>query len=73
MDAMRGEERVCMAHNDIIISSDEEYDSGRSQIPSKSVTSSNKASTFPAKHKSNNEETPLEKLIRDPSHQNKKI
>ena len=61
MDAMKEEERVCMAQNSIIISSDDEYDSGRRAIPSKPVMSSNKASIFPAKHKSNNEETPLTK------------
>ena len=46
-DEIREEERVSMAHNAIIISSDEESDSGRRQIPSKPVTSSNKESTFP--------------------------
>ena len=72
MDAMREEERVCMAQNNIIIfseylssdesleiSSDESFGSGRRQIPTKPVMSSNKSSTFPAKHKSDNEETPL--------------
>ena len=29
MDAMREEERVCMAHNAIIIFSDDKYNSGR--------------------------------------------
>ena len=62
-----------MAHNAIIISSDDESDSGRRQIPFKPVTLSNKAFTFPAKHKYDNEETPLKKLIRDPSHRNKKL
>ena len=37
-DAMREEERVCMAHNAIIISSDDESDSGRREIPYKPVT-----------------------------------
>ena len=73
INAMREEERVHMAHNAIIILSDKEYDSGRRQIPSKPVTSSNKSSTFTAEHKSDNEETPLEKLIRDPSNRNKKL
>ena len=41
-DAMRKEEHVRMAHNAIIISSDDESDSGRRQIPSKPVTSTNK-------------------------------
>ena len=62
-----------MAQNDITISSDDESDSGRREILSKPVTSSNKASTFLAEHKSDNEETPLKTLIRDPSHRNKKL
>ena len=73
MDATREEERERMEQNDIIISSDKESDSGRRKIPPKPVTSSNKASTFLPKHKSDNEETPLEKLIREPSHRNKKL
>ena len=48
-----------MAQNAIINSSGEESYSVRSQIPSKPVTSSNKASTFLAEHKSSNEETPF--------------
>ena len=32
MDAMMEEERVRMAHNDIIVLSDDEYDSGRREI-----------------------------------------
>ena len=55
-----------MAKNAIIISSDDKSDSGRRQIPSKPLTSSNKASTFPSKHKSDNEETPLKKNHRGP-------
>ena len=68
MDAMRGEERFHMAQNTIIILSessssddlletlsDDSSDSRRSKIPTKPVTSSNKSSTFPAKHKSDNE------------------
>ena len=75
---MREEECVCMAQNTIIIlyeslssddslekSSDESSDSGRSQIPTKPVISSNKSSTFPDKHKSNNEETPLKQPNQD--------
>ena len=71
-DAIREEERVRMAHNTIIISSESSssYDSletsyvessgsGRKQIQTKSVISSNKSSTFLAKHKSDNEETLL--------------
>ena len=61
-----------MAHNTIVIlsdssfsdnslktSSDESSDSGTRQKPTKPVTSSNKSSTFPDKHKSDNGETPL--------------
>ena len=55
MDAMREEEHVHMSQNDIIIYSDDESDSGRRQIRSKPVTSSNKSYTFMAKHKSDNE------------------
>ena len=66
MDAMREEERVRMAQNAIIILSDDKYNSGRREIPSKPVTSSNKASTFPDEHKSDNEETPLVKTRQGP-------
>ena len=66
MIAIREEERVRMVQNDIIILLDEEYDSGRRQIPSKPMTSSNKDSTFPAKHKSDNEETLLKKTHQEP-------
>ena len=55
-----------MMQNAIIILSDDESDSGRRQIPSKPGTSYNKVFTFPAKHKSDNEETPLKKNHRDP-------
>ena len=50
-----------MAQNDIIISSDDESDSGRRKILSKPVTSSNKASKFPAKYNPGNEEITFEK------------
>ena len=46
-------------------SSDDSYDSGRRQIPTKPVISSNKSSTFTAKQKSDNEETHLEKPHQD--------
>ena len=62
-----------MAQNSIIISSDDEPNPVIKEIPSKPVTSSNKASTFPDEHKSDNEETPLKKIIRDPSHRNKQL
>ena len=70
-DAIREQERVCMAQNTVEIfsdsssssslddlletSSDDSSDSETSQKPPKPVTSSNKSSTFPAKHKSDNE------------------
>ena len=50
-----------MTQNAFIILSDDKSVSGRSKIPSKAVTSSNKASAFPAENKSGNEETPLKK------------
>ena len=55
-----------MAQNDIIILSDDESDSGRIEIPSKPVTSSNKASAFLAEQKSDNEETPLKQNHQGP-------
>ena len=67
-----------MAQNTIIISSessssddlletlsDESSSSRRRQIPTKSVMSSNKSSTFLAKHKSDNEGTPLKQPYQD--------
>ena len=65
MDATREEERVNMAQNAIIMFSDDKLDSGIRQIPSKPVTSSNKSSTFTAKHKSDNEEIPLKQPHQD--------
>ena len=71
-DAIREEECLRIAQNTIIILSEssssyylletlsaESSGSGRIQIPTKPVISSNKSSTFPAKHKSYNEGTPL--------------
>ena len=74
-DAMREQERVRMAqnYNDVLsdslsssssddlleTSSDDSSDSGTRQTPTTPVTSSNKSSTFPAKHKYYNEEIPL--------------
>ena len=66
MDATREEERVHMAHNDIIFSSDDKYDSGRREVPSKPETSSNKAYTFRYENKYDNEETPLKKTHQGP-------
>ena len=48
-------------------SSDEEYDSGIRQKSTKPVTSSNKPSPFPAKRKSDNEETPFKQPHQDAS------
>ena len=60
-DAIREEERVCMAEEMIILLSDDNSDSETSEISSEPATSSNKASTFPAEYNSDNEETPLKK------------
>ena len=49
-----------------IISSYDKADSGRRKIPSKTVSPSNKASTVPAEHKSDNEETPLKTFHQGP-------
>ena len=54
MDAMMEEEHFRMAQNAIIISSDDEFNSGRREIPSKPVTSSTKSYIFMAEHKSDN-------------------
>ena len=65
-DAIGEEERVRMAEETIILSSDENSDSETSKISSEPATSSNKSSTFPAEHNSDNEETPLEKAHAGP-------
>ena len=59
--AIREEERVRAAEDAITHSSDDKYDSETSNTSSKPATSSNKASTFPAKHSTDNEETPLKR------------
>ena len=80
-DAMREQEHVNMAHNYIEISSDslsssssddsfetssdDSYDSGTRQKTTKPVTSSNKSSTLLAKHKYDNEGTPLKQPHQD--------
>ena len=46
-------------------SSDDSSDSGKRQTPTKPVMSYNKSSTFPAEHKSDNEETPLKQTQQD--------
>ena len=53
-DAIREEERVPMAEETIIFSSDENSDSETSEISSDPATSSNKASTFPSEQNSDN-------------------
>ena len=74
-DAIREEECLRMVQNTIEIPSDslsssysdyllkqfsdDSSDSVTRQIPTKPATSYNKSSTFPAKHKYHNEETPL--------------
>ena len=65
-DAVREEERVRMAEETIILSSDDNSYSETSKISSEPATSSNKASTFTADHNSDNEETPLKKTHAGP-------
>ena len=55
-----------MAQNAIINLSDDKSDSRGREIPSKPVRSSNKASTFTAEHKYDNEETPFKKPHQGP-------
>ena len=77
-DSMREEERVPMAQNTIIISSeslssddllkissDDSSDSGRRKIPTKPFMSSNISSPFSAKQRSENKETPLKQPHQD--------
>ena len=59
--AIREEEHVQAAEDEISISSDENTDAESSDTSSKPETSSSKASTLPAKHTNNNEETPMKK------------
>ena len=60
-DSIRDEEHVRAAEDMITLLSDDNSDSETSDKSSKSATSSNKASTFPAEHSTDNEETPLKK------------
>ena len=55
-DTITEEERVHMAEETISISSDDNSDSETSETSSKPATSSNKASSFPAEHITDNEE-----------------
>ena len=80
-NATREQERVRTTHKYIEISSDslsslssddsletssdDSSDSGTSQKPTKPVTPSNKSSTFPAKPKSDNEDTPFRQPHQD--------
>ena len=66
IDAIRDEERVRMAEETIIPASNDNSDSEISEISFEPATSSNKASTFPAEHNSDNEETPLKKTHAGP-------
>ena len=63
-DAIREEECVCMAEETITLSSDDNSDSETSETSSKPATSSNKTSTFPAEHITDNEEIPLKNQYR---------
>ena len=65
-DAIREEERVHAAQDTITLSSDENSNSETKETSSEPVTSSNKASTFPAEHITDNEETPLKKTHAGP-------
>ena len=72
-DSIREEERVRMAEETIILSSDDNSDSETSETSSEPATSSNKASTFPAEHITDNEETPLKKTHAGPWTSKKKF
>ena len=83
------QERIHTAHKNIEILSDsssslssddssetlldDSSDSGTRQKPTKPLMSSNKSSTFPAKRKYDNEETPLKHPHQDASISKKKI
>ena len=72
-DTIREEERVRMAELTNILSSDDNYDLETRKISSEPATSSNKASTFPAGHNSDNEEIPLKKPMLVHGHQKNKF
>ena len=57
-----------MAEETIILSSYDNSDSETSKILSEPATSSNKASTFPAEHNYDNEETPMKQLMLNYGH-----
>ena len=60
-DTIREEERGHAAEYAITLLSDDNSDSEISDASSEPATSSNKASTFPDEHSTDNEETPLKK------------
>ena len=60
-DALREEEHVQAAEDEISIPSDHNYNSESSGTSSEPASSSSKESTLPAKHTDGNEETPLKK------------
>ena len=70
-DAIREEGRVRMSEKTIILLSDDNYNSETREISSKTATSSNKASIFPAEHSYDNGETPFKKNMLDHGHQKK--
>ena len=72
-DAITEQECVRASEDVIILSSDDNSDSETSKISSKPAKSSNKASTFPAEHNSDNEETPLKKKHAGPLTSKKEV
>ena len=65
-DAIREEERVCMAEDIIPFLSDDNSEIETSKTSSEPATSSNKASTFQVEHITDNEATPLKKTHAGP-------
>ena len=70
-DAIREEERVGAAEDEISIPSDHNSNLESRDTSSEPASSSSKEYTLPAKHTNNNEETPLEKPILDYGHKKK--
>ena len=67
------EEHVWAAEDAITLLYDDNSGSETRHTSSKPATSYNKASTFPAEHSTDNEETPLKKSILNHGHQKKKF
>ena len=67
-DALREEEHVQSAEDEISIPSDHNYDSESSGTSSEPASSSSKESTLPTKHTDYYEETPLKNHILDHGH-----